>query len=93
MSQLVLEQTLVEVVPLGCEFSRMRKFIEHLLKERSRFVPLLEEAKDLVDFIGNDISILILLIVGMSFSFSLVQGVVVPIFITFNINNFSLLLF
>ena len=62
MSKLVLEQTLVEVVSFWGEFSRVGVFLEEFLDQSSGFVSFLEEAEDLIDFVGHDVSVLIFLI-------------------------------
>lgn len=81
MSKLVFEQTLIEIISLEVELGWMRKFFEELLSDNTWFALLLEEAEDLVDFVRNDISILVLLILGGSLSLSLSLRVVFTIFL------------
>lgn len=53
---------MVEVVPFGGEFSRMGEFLEEFLDKGSGFVSFLEEAEDLIDFVGHDVPVLVFLV-------------------------------
>jgi hypothetical protein len=91
MSKLVLEQTLIEVEPFEGVLGGVGELFKELLGNHARFSLLLKEAEDLVDFIGNDVSILVFLVFGGNFSSPFCLRVVFPVFIHLYFLAFSLI--
>lgn len=67
----VFEKGLVEVEPLECVLLRVWVFLEEFVDKMPRLVLFLDEAEYLVDLVGNNVSILIHLILQGIFSISL----------------------
>jgi hypothetical protein len=81
VSELVLEQALVEVVTLDAEFRWMGEFLEEFFYDWARLALLLKKAEDLINLVGDDISILVFLVFVGSPSLSLGLRVVFPVLI------------
>lgn len=92
MSKLVLEQTLIEVVPFEAEFRGVGKLLEKFLGNHTWLALLLQEAEDLVDLVRDDVPILVLLVFIGCLSLSLGLRVVFPIFFHLHFLSFSLYL-
>jgi hypothetical protein len=60
--QLVLQDALVEVETPDREGGRVREAREQPFKEVPRLAVLLDKAEDLVYFVGNDVSIIVLMV-------------------------------
>jgi len=75
MSQSILQQRLIKIKPFRCKLWRVMVFFKQFIDDMSWFVLLLDEAKDLIYFVRDDVSILVLLIFLRSFLLS-VEGVI-----------------
>ena len=69
--QLVLQQTLIEIESFGSVLLWMGVFVEESLQDGSRLVFFLDEAENLVNFVGNDVPVLIFLVFKASLLLSL----------------------
>ena len=58
-------------------------FSEYFFEKRSGFILLLDETKNLIDFVRNHISVLIFLIFYRMFSFSIYLGQVLTVVLSF----------
>jgi hypothetical protein len=61
------------------------ELLQQLLNQMSGLVPLLEEAEDLVDLVGDDVSILVFLVFAGGLSLPARLGIVFPVLFTWGI--------